>query len=228
MNIRLIILIVAVIVFSVGCGALSFLYGGGITLEQAYDNNQVSIIQKTYAGSIPHNVSIKNNGSQPVVVDKGTILKSDQSQDLVIIEDKKISPNSNNTVQAYCIEPEEKAVTAKPLNPSGTVSTEINQIIDSSNPSNLQNATQSQLQIWIIVGKGYVNPYTGEAMAVVENQGIRYYQLREKLYTAKNSVMEQFNLTNVTVKNLSSTTESGSANTWLSDLRQWFRFNLGI
>ena len=44
------------------------LYGGGINLEQAYNNNQISLVQKTYAGSIPHNVIVKNNGSQPVAV----------------------------------------------------------------------------------------------------------------------------------------------------------------
>lgn len=228
MNLRLILLIAAVVVFSVGCGALSFLYGGGITLQQAYEDNQVSIIQKTYAGNIPHNLTIKNNGSQPVVVDKGTILTSEESQDLVIIDDKKISPNSNDSLRAYCIEPDQKAITGKTLKPSGTVSTEINQIISDSNPSDLQNATRSQLQIWIIVGKGNVDPYRGEAMAVVGNQGIRYYQLREKLNTAKNSVMKQFNLTNTDLQNLSSTADSSSANTWLGDVRQWFRLNLGI
>jgi hypothetical protein len=62
----------------------------------------------------------------------------------------------------------------------------------------------------------------------VENQGIRYYQLREKLNTAKISVMKKFNLTNVTLENLSSTADSSSAQTWLGDVRQWFRLNLGI
>lgn len=228
MNIRLVFLIAAVIVFSFGSGALSFFYGGGINLEQAYNDNQISIVQKTYAGSIPHNVTVKNNGSQPVVVNKGTILKSEESQDLVIIENKKISPNSNDSLQTYCIEPNQKAIPQKTLKPSGTVSPEIKQIIDYSNPSNLQNATKSQLQIWIIVGKGNVNPYSGEAMALVENQGIRYYQLRNNLSIAKNSVMEQFNMTNTTIKNISSTSDSSSANKWFNDLRQWLRLNLGI
>ncbi len=228
MNIRLILIISVVVLFSIGSGVLSFLHGGGITLKQAYDNDQLSIIQKTYAGTIPHKLTINNNGSQPVVVDKGIILKSDQSQDMVIIDDKKINPHSNDTIQAYCIEPEQKAITGKTYKPSGTVSSEIKQIIDSSNPSDLKNATNAQLEIWIIVGKGRVNPYTGEAMAVVENQGIRYYQLEEKLFKAKNSVMEQFNLTNETIENISSTSDSVSAGTWFGDVRQWFRINLGI
>jgi hypothetical protein len=228
MNIRLIALIVVLIGFSFGCGVLSFLYGGGINLEQAYNNNQISLVQKTYAGSIPHNVIVKNNGSQPVVVEKGTILTSDESQDLVIIENKKISPNSNDSVQAYCLEPNQKAIPHKKLKPSGIVSPEINHIIDNSEPSNLQNATKSQLQIWILVGKGNVNPYTGEARALVENQGIRYYQLRQNLSNAKNSVMEQFNMTDTTIENISITSDSNTANQWFSDLRQWLRFNLGI
>ncbi len=229
MNVRLVLLIVLVFAFAGGCGAVSFLSGGGITLEQAYDIKQVEIIQKTTAGTIPHNVTIKNNGTKPIVVDKGTSLKSKESQDLVIIEDKKVSPGSNDTVKAYCIEPETKAIPGATLTPSGMVSNQIKQIIDTSNPSDLQNATQSQLQIWIIVGKGQVDPYTGEAMAVVQTQKIKYYQLQEKLNTAKNEVMVRFSLTAESIQNLSSTADSNNqATTWLGDLRQWIRSTLGI
>ena len=229
MNLRLILLVMVVVVFAVGCGAMSFLSGGGITLEQAYDSKQVDIIQKTAAGTIPHIVTITNNGSKPLMVDKGTILKSKESQDLVIITDKKISPNNNDTVQAYCIEPDQKAVPGSSLNPSGTASSQVKQIIDSSNPADLQNATQSQLQIWIIVSKGTVDVYSGEAMAVVQNQKTKYYQLQEKLDTAKKNVMSRFNLTSEGIQNISFTVESSSsASTWISDLRQWFKNNLGI
>lgn len=229
MNLRLILLVMVVVVFAVGCGAMSFLSGGGITLEQAYDSKQVEITQKTAAGTIPHNVTITNNGSKPLMVDKGTILKSKESQDLVIITDKKISPNNNDMVQAYCIEPDQKAVPGSSLNPSGTASSQVKQIIDSSNPSDLQNATQSQLQIWIIVSKGNVDVYSGEAMAVVQNQKTKYYQLQEKLDTAKKNVMSRFNLTSEGIQNISFTVESSnSASTWISDLRQWFKNNLGI
>lgn len=228
MNIRLILLITLVLLFAAGCGTLSFLYGGGITLEQAYDNNQAHIIQKTVAGTVPHNVTITNNGTQPLVVNKGTTLKSKQSQDLVIIDEKKISPNTNDTVRAYCIEPEQQAVPGKDLVPSDAVSSQISQIIDSSNPSDLQNATESQLEIWIIETGGNVDPYTGEAMALVENQQIRYYQLQQKLFTAKNEVMEQFNITSDEIQNIPTTAESTSADTWLSDLRQWIQLNIGI
>jgi hypothetical protein len=228
MNIRLILLIVLVVAFAGGCGAFSFLSGGGVTLEQAYDNKQAEIIQKTPAGTIPHNITIKNTGTNPLVVDKGTILKSKESQDLVIIEDKKISPNSNDTVKTYCMEPASKAIPGATLTPSGMASSQIMQIIDSSNPSDLQNATKSQLQIWIIVSKGQVDPYSGEAMAVVQNQKIKYYQLQEKLDTAKNEVMARFNLSSEAIQNLSSTDSNNPANTWISDIRQWIQRNTGI
>jgi len=229
MNIRLVLLITVVIVFSVGCGVLSFLYGGGITLEQAYDNNQTHIVQQTAAGSVPHNVTITNNGTQPLVVDKGTILTSKQSQDLVIIDDKKISSNTNDTVRAYCIEPEQQAVPGKTLVPSGVVSSQISQIIDSSNPSNLQNATKAQLEIWIIESGDDVDIYTGEASALGEGRQIRYYQLNESLSAAKNEVMEQFNLTSEEdIQNIPTTAESTSADTWFSDLRHWINLNIGI
>jgi hypothetical protein len=218
-----------IVIFAAGFGAISFLSSGGITLQQAYDNNQVNIIQKTYAGSIPHNVTIKNNGSKSLVIDKGTILKGKDSQDLVIVEDKKINPNTNDTVRAYCIEPDQKAIPGKILTPSGAVSSQIKQIIDNSNPSDLQNATQSQLQIWVIVGKGNVDPYIGEAMAVVQNQKIKYYQLQQKLNTAKTEIMQRFNITQEAIQSIPTTSDSNnSANTWGSDLRQWIKINFGI
>jgi len=229
MNMRLILLIAVVVVFVAGSGAMSFLSGGGVTLEQAYDNQQVDIIQNTAAGSIPHNITVKNNGTKPLVVDKGTILKSKESQDVVIITDKKINPNSNDTVLAYCIEPDQKAVTGSSLYPSGTASSQVKEIIDSSNPTDLQNATQAQLQIWVIVTKGNVNVYSGEAMAVVQNQKTKYYQLQEKVETAKKNVMNRFNLTSEGVKNMSFSVESdNSANTWVADLRQWFKNTVGV
>lgn len=229
MNMRLILLIAVVVVFVAGSGAMSFLSGGGVTLEQAYDNQQVDIIQNTAAGSIPHNITVKNNGTKPLVVDKGTILKSKESQDVVIITDKKINPNSNDTVLAYCIEPDQKAVTGSSLYPSGTASSQVKEIIDSSNPTDLQNATQAQLQIWVIVTKGNVNVYSGEAMAVVQNQKTKYYQLQEKVETAKKNVMSRFNLTSEGVKNMSFSVESdNSANTWVADLRQWFKNTVGV
>lgn len=229
MNMRLILLIAVVVVFAAGSGVMSFLSGGGVTLEQAYDNQQVDIIQNTAAGSIPHNITVKNNGTKPLVVDKGTILKSKESQDVVIITDKKINPDSNDTVPAYCIEPDQKAVTGSSLYPSGTASSQVKKIIDSSNPTDLQNATQAQLQIWVIVTKGNVNVYSGEAMAVVQNQKTKYYQLQEKVETAKKNVMSRFNLTSEGVKNMSFSVESdNSANTWVSDLRQWFKNTVGV
>nr|WP_243687293.1 Cys-Gln thioester bond-forming surface protein [Methanobacterium formicicum] len=163
------------------------------------------------------------------MVDKGTILKSKESQDVVIITDKKINPNSNDTVLAYCIEPDQKAVTGSSLYPSGTASSQVKEIIDSSNPTDLQNATQAQLQIWVIVTKGNVNVYSGEAMAVVQNQKTKYYQLQEKVETAKKNVMSRFNLTSEGVKNMSFSVESdNSANTWVADLRQWFKNTVGV
>ena len=229
MNIRVILLIMVVVLFAAGCGAMSFLSGGVITLEQAYDNKQVEIVQNTSAGAIPHNVTINNNGTKPVMVDKGTILKSKESQDLVIINDKKINPNSSDTVNAYCIEPDQKAVSGATLYPSGTVSNQIKQIIDSSNSSDLQNATQSQMEIWVIASKGDVDVYSGESMAVVQTQKTKYYLLKEKLDTAKTDVMTRFNLTSDAIQNVSVTSDSdNSANTWISDIRQWVKNTLGI
>jgi len=79
------------------------------------------------------------------------------------------------------------------------------------------------------VSKGNVDVYSGEAMAVVQNQKTKYYQLQEKLDTAKKNVMSRFNLTSEGIQNISFTVESSnSASTWINDLRQWFKNNLGI
>jgi hypothetical protein len=74
-----------------------------------------------------------------------------------------------------------------------------------------------------------VNVYSGEAMAVVQNQKTKYYQLQEKVETAKKNVMSRFNLTSEGVKNMSFSVESdNSANTWVADLRQWFKNTVGV
>jgi hypothetical protein len=229
MNIRFILVVVVVIVFALGSGTISFFSGSGITLKQAYDDKKVDIIQNTTAGTIPHNFTLKNNGTRPVVVDKGVVLKNDYSQDLVIIEDKKISPGTTATIKAYCFEPEQKAIPGAKLSPSSMVSGEIMQIIDSSNPSELSNATKSQLQIWIVVDRGEVNTSTGEAAAVVSSQKIRYYQMRQNLTTAKNDVINRFNLTGEGLQNLQSTSESNNGNIpGINNFLTWLRSSIGM
>lgn len=229
MNIRVVFLVAIIIMFAVGCGITSFSSGGGITLKEACDNGKAEITQKTTAGTIPHMVSIKNNGSKPLVVDKGTILKSKDSQDLVIAEDKKLDPNSNETVNAYCIEPKQSALSGSILTPSGYVSTQIKQIIDSSNPTDLQNATNSQLQIWVIMNGDEIDVYTGESPFIVKTQNIKYYQLRGNLTQAKTDVMSRFNITDEGLQNLRSTSEtSQSSVSWIDSFVEWLRGSLNI
>ena len=222
-------MVVLVILFALGSGTISFVSGSGITLKQAYDDKKVEIIQNTAAGTIPHNFTLKNKGSRPVVIDKGVILKNDNSQDLVIIEDKKISPGTSATIKAYCFEPEQKAIPGAKLNPSSMVSSEIMEIIDSSNPSELANATESQLQIWIVVDRGEVNTSTGEAAAVVRKQKIRFYQMRQNLTTARNNVIIRFNLTPEGLQNMESTSKSNTGNIpAINSFLTWLRNSIGI
>jgi hypothetical protein len=229
MNIRFILVVVVIALFAIGSGTISFVSGSGITLKQAYDNKNVEIIQSTAAGSIPHNINLKNNGTRPVVVDKGTVLENDYSQDLVIIEDKKISPGTNTTIKAYCFEPEQKAIPGAKLSPSTMASSNIMEIIDSSNPADLSNATISQLQIWIVVDKGEVNASTGEPAAVVRTQKIRFYQMRKNLATAKNDVKKRFNLTNEGLQNLESTSGSNTGNILgINNFLTWLRSSVGM
>jgi hypothetical protein len=229
MNVRFILVVLVVMVFALGSGTISFISGSGITLKQAYDDKKVDIIQNTAAGTIPHNFTLKNNGNRPVVVDKGIVLKNDYSQDLVIIEDKKISPGTSATIKAYCFEPEQKAIPGAKLSPSSMVSGDIMQIIDSSNPSELSNATESQLQIWIVVDRGEVNASTGEAAYVVRTQKIRFYQMRQNLTTARNNVIKRFNLTGEGLQNLQSTSEFNAGSIpGINNVLTWLRSSLGM
>ena len=229
MNIRFILVVVVIAIFAIGSGTISFVSGSGITLKQAYDNKNIEIIQNTAAGNIPHNITLKNNGTRPVVVDKGTVLKNDYSQDLVVIEDKKISPGTNVTIKAYCFEPEQKAIPGAKLIPSTMASSNIMEIIDSSNPSDLSNATLSQFQIWIVVDKGEVNVSTGEPVAVVRKQKISFYQMRKKLTTAKNDVIKRFNLTSEGLQNLESTSGSNTGNILgVNNFITWLRNSVGV
>jgi hypothetical protein len=101
-------------------------------------------------------------------------------------------------------------------------------IIQASVPSDVISARQAQLKIWTLKMGGEVDPYSGEAAAVVQSSRSSYYQLRQDLSAAKDNVSSQFNLNNETLKNVQNLAGSPGVTTWLEDLRNWFAEVLGI
>ena len=230
MNLRVILLVFVIFIFAIGFGVMSYSQSLGVPLKQAYDEGKVTIVQNTTAGTVPHVVVVHNNGTKPVKLQKGDILKSNSSQDLVIAENDKVPQNSTGNVSAYCFEPGQEAVQGAKLSPSATTaSTQIKQIIDNSNPSDLQNATSTQLQIWTVVSGGNLNIYSGEPAALVDNQGITFSKLRQELANARSSVMTMFNVNSEGLTNLSqnSTTTSSGVQGVFNDFMSWIK-SLGI
>ncbi|MBM4240073.1 MAG: hypothetical protein FJ150_00070 [Euryarchaeota archaeon] len=229
MNFRVVLVAFIIITFSFGFGILSYLESPGISLKQAYEEGNVEVVQNTTAGNVPHSVMMKNIGDKPVIVEKGDMITSNESQDLVIAENKKIAPNSSATVKAYCAEPNQMAIIRANLKPSGKTNDQIQQIIENSDPYNAQNAMRSQIQIWIIVSGGDVNPYAGEAIALTQKQNISFYDLRQNISTAKVEVMTKFNLTTEQLKSLQNRTIAVEQSpTWIDRFITWIRESLGI
>lgn len=229
---RVLLLILVVIVFVLVGVFWCFNSAQGMGLKQAYDQGTVSVNQVTNAGSIPHKVNIINNGSQPVNVQQGDIITSPNSQDMVVAENVTIPPNSNQTVQTYCFEPNQKAVPGNNLTPSGDrASNQVIQIIQNSNITNIQNATSSQLQIWVLVTGGKVNIAGGEASALSEVQGLTTNQFNDEINKAQNQVTTFLNITTNQLQDLANQTKVPSQSeltSWIQNFINWLREMIGI
>ena len=224
MNIRVVSLVLVVLVFTLVSGVMSYSVSSGMPLKEAYNTGKIIVVQQTAAGTVPHQVMITNNASKSVKVKKGDVLESTVSQNLVIAEDKTIASGSNATVKAYCLDPSQRAVVGAKLLPTNTTYSAITRAISSSNPSNSQNAMNTQLQIWVITSGGNLNPYTGEPVAVVENNNITWSQFRQDIADAKSDVMSTFNVTEDSIKNLNQTQSSNTqASSWIDNTISWIK-----
>ena len=227
MNIRLVFLIFVIVIFAAGTGFLSYSQSTGIPLTQAYANGNVVITQNTSAGTIPHKVNISNNGKDPLKVQVGDVLTSDSSQDLVIAENKTLKINSTDLVSAYCIESAQRAVPGVKLKASGTSSNAIKQVIEGSNLNDLANATNVQVQIYILTSGVDFNIYSGEPVAVVQNQNINYTKLRQIVSDAKTALSTRFGVTVDNIKNINQNTTSNSGNI-ANEFLNWVKTNTGV
>jgi hypothetical protein len=229
MNFRAVVMVLVIVVFAVSMGAVNFASLGSVDLEQAQAEGTASVIQNTEAGTVPHTVTISNNGTQNVQVNQGQLLESPDSQDLVVAENLTVSPGTNSTVKAYCTEPGQKATPGTSLTANQTANTVVLTIIQNSVPSDATSARKAQLKIWNLVTGGDVDPYTGEAAAMVKTSKSSYYQLRQDISAAQDSLSTQFNLNNETLKSMQNLADTRDGFTiWLAGLENWFNQLLGI
>ncbi len=235
MNLRVILLVFVVILFVLISILISFVSFENNSLSQGYQDGNVQIIQSTSPGTIPHIIIVKNNGKKPVMVESGQILTSDISQNLVVAEDEVVDQNTSESVKAYCYEPNQSAVPGSNLKPSNQASAQIETLIRNSNPSNIQNATQTQLQIWILITKDNVNINSGEAPSLVQTQQISDSQLNQDISNAKNNLMTTFNISSSEIGNLNQNSSQINLNyiitdayNWVNIFVNWVRSSLGI
>jgi len=235
MNLRVILLVFVVILFVLVSILISFVSFENNSLSQGYQDGNVQIIQNTPPGTIPHIIIVKNNGKKPVMVKSGQILTSNISQNLVVAEDKVVEQNSSESIKTYCFEPNQSAVPGSNLTPASQASAPIETLIKNSNPSNFQNATLTQLQIWILVTKDNVNVNSGEAPSLVQTQQISYYQLNQDISKAKNNLVTTFNISSSEIGNLNQTNSQININyiityayNWINIFINWVRSSLGI
>jgi hypothetical protein len=227
MNIRLVFIILVILVFAVGSGYVSYSQSTGIPLKEAYSNGNVVITQNTSAGTVPHQVNIVNNGNDPIKVKVGDVLQSNTSQDLVIAENKTVKKNVTDTVLCYCLEPDQQAVPGANLNATKISSLSIKEVIMGSNPKDLQNATDTQVQIWILYSGVNFNLYSGEPVAMVQKQNMTYTKLRELVTDAKTAIASKFKVNADQIDNLNQNVGSSSDNV-LDKIVNWLKTTTGL
>jgi len=227
LNVRLVFLIFIVVLFAAGTGFMSYSQSNGVPLQEAYANGNIIITQNTSAGTVPHQVTISNNGRDPIKVQIGDVLISNSSQDLVIAENKTVSKNSTETVNAYGLDPSTLSVVGAKLKPNGTSSNAIQQVIYGSNIKDTNNATNAQVQIWILTAGVNFNIYSGEPVSLVSAQNINYTKLRQIVTDAKAALAAEFN---VKVDNIKSINQSQTSNSGdlINGIMNWFKSTTGI
>ncbi|WP_048190831.1 hypothetical protein [Methanobacterium sp. SMA-27] len=227
MNMRLVFLIFLIVVFAAGFGFISYSQSTGISLNEAYGTGNIVITQNTSAGTVPHQVNIVNNGNDPVKVEVGDVLTAQSSQDLVIAENKTIKKNTTDTISAYCLDPSQRAIPGIKLKVNGTSTNAVKQVIMGSNINDLNNATNAQVQIWILTSGVDFNIYSGEPVAVVETQKINYTKLRQIVSDAKTAISTRFN---VNVDNIDKLNQNGTSNSTgiVGGFINWIKSTTGI
>lgn len=222
MNVRLVFLIFIVVVFALGTGYMSYSQTTGIPLKQAYNSGSVVLTQTTTAGTVPHQVNVTNTGNDPVKLQVGDLLIGDSSQDLVIAENKTVKTNSTDVVRAYCIDPSTKAVTGAKLKVGNSSSGAVKQVIYGSNLNDIDNATDAQVQIWILTAGADFNIYSGEPVAMVENENLTYTKLKQMISDSKNEIASRFNVNANSIDTLNQNTSANSGN-FLNGIYNWLK-----
>ena len=227
MSIRLVFLIFVIVIFAAGTGFLSYSQSTGIPLAQAYTDGNVVITQVTTAGSIPHHVNITNNGNEPINVQIGDMLISNSSQNLVIAQNDTIKKNSSDIVSAFCVQPSQRAVPGAKLNVNGTSSNAVKQVIEGSNLNDLSNATNTQVQIFILTSGVNFYIYSGEPVSEVLNQSITYTKYKQIVKAASTALAASFN---VTVNNIGNINQNQTSNSTYSvtGFLNWVKTTTGI
>jgi hypothetical protein len=227
MNIRVAGIVFIVVLFALTSGYMSYSVSSGDALNEVYNKENIQVIQSTSAGTVPHEVNVKNNGNNAIKVKKGEVLSSSVSPNMIIAEDKTVEPNSNETVKAYSLEPSERVNVGSKLLPVNTTYDSLNQIIDESDPSNKQSALNTQLEIWIIMSGGNLNPYTGEPVAVVEKNNIKWTELRQNISDAKTSIKNTFNVNENQISSLKNK-DINAGQTWIDEISDYISSSSGI
>jgi hypothetical protein len=185
MNYKIILVIFCICLFAGGMGALNLFSDRGLSLDDAFSNGKIKIVQDTDNGTIPHMVKVTNNANKKVEIAKGTVLLGKSTQDMVVARDMTILPKSKANIEVYCLDPKKLAIKGKKLEPKGSASEVMADIISSSNPLNHDNALSTQIQIWALTSGKDFNAKSNESLALCKKEDITTNELLEKIDEAK-------------------------------------------
>jgi hypothetical protein len=108
-----------------------------------------------------------------------------------------------------------------------TSSNAVKQVIEGSNIKDLSNATNAQVQIYILTSGVDFNIYSGEPVAVVQSQSINYTKLRQIVSDAKTALSTRFGVTVDNIDNVNQNTTSNSSNT-ADEFLNWLKTSTGF
>jgi hypothetical protein len=104
----------------------------------------------------------------------------------------QVADSNDETYYAFCMEPGQKAQVGETLTSSDISPAVIYDLVEKSNPDNINNAYNTQIKIWAILTGGNIDPHSGEASLLKEKMGISDNQFNEDVNTATEELKKEY------------------------------------
>lgn len=105
--------------------------------------------------------------------------------------------DSNGVIYyAFCMEPGQKAHVGEALTSADISPAVIYDIVEKSNPDDINNAYNTQIKIWTVLTGGNIDPHSGEVSLLKDEMGISNNQFNEDVTTATEELKREYGVKN--------------------------------